>query len=194
MKKLLLIGLFAILSMGKANAQLVETFLGEIRMFAGNFAPTGWAFCQGQLLPIAQNQALFALLGTTYGGNGTTTFALPDLRGRVPVGFGQGLGLSNKDLGQQFGSETVTLTTAQMPAHSHTVNAVTTEGNQNLPTNSLPANTKTLDKEYSDANANTTMKATMVNPTGGNQPFGVTQPSLGVNFIIALQGIYPSRN
>lgn len=194
MKKFLLIGLFAILSMGKANAQQVETFLGEIRMFAGNFAPTGWAFCQGQLLPIAQNQALFSLLGTTYGGDGRTTFALPDLRGRVPVGFGQGPGLSNRVIGDQFGSELVTLNINQMPSHNHTVNAVTTEGNQNLPTNSLPANTKALDKEYSDANANTTMKATMVNPTGGNQPFGVTQPSLGVNFIIALQGIYPSRN
>ena len=194
MKKLLLIGLFAILSMGKANAQQVETFLGEIRMFAGNFAPTGWAFCQGQLLPIAQNQALFSLLGTTYGGDGRTTFALPDLRGRVPVGFGQGPGLSNRVIGEQFGSELVTLNINQMPSHNHTVNAVTTEGNLNLPTNSLPANTKALDKEYSDANANTTMKATMVNPTGGNQPFGVTQPSLGVNFIIALQGIFPSRN
>ena len=194
MKKFLLIGLFAILSMGKANAQQVETFLGEIRMFAGNFAPTGWAFCQGQLLPIAQNTALFSLLGTTYGGDGRTTFALPDLRGRVPVGFGQGLGLSNRVIGEQFGSELVTLNINQMPSHNHTVNAVTSEGNQNLPTNSLPANTKTLDKEYSDANANTTMKATMVNPTGGSQPFGVSQPSLGVNFIIALQGIYPSRN
>ena len=194
MKKFLLIGLFAILSMGKANAQQVETFLGEIRMFAGNFAPTGWAFCQGQLLPIAQNQALFSLLGTTYGGDGRTTFALPDLRGRVPVGFGQGPGLSNRVIGEKFGSELVTLNINQMPSHNHTVNAVTTEGNQNLPTNSLPANTKALDKEYSDANANTTMKATMVNPTGGSQPFGVSQPSLGVNFIIALQGIYPSRN
>ena len=194
MKKFLLIGLFAILSMGKANAQQVETFLGEIRMFAGNFAPTGWAFCQGQLLPIAQNTALFSLLGTTYGGDGTTSFALPDLRGRVPVGFGQGPGLSNRVIGEKFGSELVTLNINQMPSHNHTVNAVTTEGNQNLPTNSLPANTKTLDKEYSDANANTTMKATMVNPTGGSQPFGVSQPSLGVNFIIALQGIYPSRN
>ena len=194
MKKFLLIGLFAILSMGKANAQQVETFLGEIRMFAGNFAPTGWAFCQGQLLPIAQNQALFSLLGTTYGGDGRTSFALPDLRGRVPVGFGQGPGLSNRVIGEKFGSELVTLNINQMPSHNHTVNAVTTEGNQNLPTNSLPANTKTLDKEYSDANANTTMKATMVNPTGGSQPFGVSQPSLGVNFIIALQGIYPSRN
>ena len=192
MKKFLLIGLFAILSMGKTKAQ--EPILGEIRMFAGNFAPIGWAFCQGQLLPIAQNQALFSLLGTTYGGDGRTSFALPDLRGRVPVGFGQGPGLSNRVIGDQFGSELVTLNINQMPSHYHTVNAVTTEGNQNLPTNSLPANTKTLDKEYSDANANTTMKATMVNPTGGNQPFGVSQPSLGVNFIIALQGIYPSRN
>ena len=192
MKKLLLIGLFAILSFGKTKAQ--DSFIGEIRMFAGNFAPYGWAFCQGQLLPIAQNQALFSLLGTTYGGDGRTTFALPDLRGRVPVGFGQGPGLSNRVIGDQFGSELVTLNINQMPSHNHTVNAVTTEGNQNLPTNSLPANTKALDKEYSDANANTTMKATMVNPTGGNQPFGVSQPSLGVNFIIALQGIYPSRN
>ena len=192
MKKFLLIGLFAILSMGKTKAQ--DFIIGEIRMFAGNFAPYGWAFCQGQILPIAQNTALFSLLGTTYGGNGTTTFALPDLRGRVPVGFGQGPGLSNRVIGEQFGSELVTLNINQMPSHNHTVNAVTTEGNQNLPTNSLPANTKALDKEYSDANANTTMKATMVNPTGGNQPFGVTQPSLGVNFIIALQGIYPSRN
>ena len=192
MKKFLLIGLFAILSMGKTKAQ--EPILGEIRMFAGNFAPIGWAFCQGQLLPIAQNQALFSLLGTTYGGDGRTSFALPDLRGRVPVGFGQGPGLSNRVIGEKFGSELVTLNINQMPSHNHTVNAVTTEGNQNLPTNSLPANTKALDKEYSDANANTTMKATMVNPTGGNQPFGVSQPSLGVNFIIALQGVFPSRN
>lgn len=192
MKKFLLIGLFAILSFGKTKAQ--EPILGEIKMFAGNFAPTGWAFCQGQLLPIAQNQALFALLGTTYGGDGRTTFALPDLRGRVPVGFGQGPGLSYKDLGQQFGTETVTLTTAQMPAHSHTVNAVTSEGNQNLPTNSLPANTKALDKEYSDAASNTTMKSGMIGITGSSQPVNISQPSLGVNFIIALQGIFPSRN
>ena len=192
MKKLLLIGLFAILSFGKTKAQ--DSIIGEIRMFAGNFAPTGWAFCQGQLLPIAQNQALFSLLGTTYGGDGTTTFALPDLRGRAPVGFGQGPGLSYKDLGQQFGTETVTLTTAQMPAHSHTVNAVTSEGNQNLPTNSLPANTKALDKEYSDAASNTTMKSGMIGITGSSQPVNISQPSLGVNFTIALQGIYPSRN
>ena len=191
MKKFLLIGLFAILSFGKTKAQ--EPIIGEIRMFAGNFAPYGWAFCQGQILPIAQNTALFSLLGTTYGGDGRTTFALPDLRGRVPVGFGQGPGLSNRVIGEQFGSELVTLNINQMPSHNHTVNAVTTEGNQNLPTNSLPANTKTLDKEYSDANANTTMKATMVNYSGGNQPFSVMQPSLGMNYIICIYGIYPSR-
>src|SRR6478672_10112699 len=97
-----------------------EPFLAEIIMFAGNFAPRGWAFCQGQILSIAQNTALFSLLGTTYGGNGQTTFALPDLRGRVPVGTGQGPGLSNYDLGQVSGSESVTLTVSQMPAHNHT--------------------------------------------------------------------------
>ena len=191
MKKFLLIGLFAILSFGKTKAQ--EPIIGEIRMFAGNFAPKGWAFCQGQILPIAQNTALFSLLGTTYGGNGTTTFALPDLRGRVPVGFGQGPGLSNRVIGEQFGSELVTLNINQMPSHYHTVNAVTTEGNQNLPTNSLPANTKTLDKEYSTVAPNTTMNPTMIGVSGGSQPFGVMQPSLGMNYIICVNGIYPSR-
>ena len=180
-----------ILSFGKAKAQ--EGFIGEIRMFAGNFAPKDWAFCQGQLLSISQNTALFSILGTTYGGDGRSTFALPNLSGRVPVGVGQGAGLTNRQLGEMSGTETVTLTTAQMPAHNHTINAVTSEGNQNLPTNNLPANTKTLDKEYSDANANTTMKATMVNSTGGNQPFSIMQPSLGMNYIICVNGIYPSR-
>lgn len=192
MKKILLIGLFAVLSMGKTYAQ--EAFIGEIKMFAGNFEPRGWAFCDGRLLSIAQNSALFSILGTTYGGNGQTTFALPDLRGRTPVGFGEGPGLSPKYLGEQFGSEAVTLTISQMPAHSHTVNAVTSEGNSNLPTNSLPANTKTLDKEYSTEQPNTTMKTGMIGVTGSNQPVNVTQPSLGMNYIICLEGIYPSRN
>ena len=180
-----------ILSFGKAKAQ--EGFIGEIRMFAGNFAPKDWAFCQGQLLSISQNTALFSILGTTYGGDGRVTFALPNLSGRVPVGVGQGAGLTNRQLGEMSGTETVTLTTAQMPAHSHTVNAVTADGNQNLPTNNLPANTKTLDKEYSDANANTTMNPTMIGVSGGSQPFGVMQPSLGMNYIICVNGIYPSR-
>ena len=191
MKKFLLIGLFAILSFGKTKAQ--EPIIGEIRMFAGNYAPQGWAFCQGQLLSISQNTALFSILGTTYGGDGRVTFALPNLSGRVPVGVGQGAGLTNRQLGEMSGTETVTLTTAQMPAHSHTVNAVTADGNQNLPTNSFPANTKTLDKEYSTVAPNTTMNPTMIGVSGGSQPFGVMQPSLGMNYIICVNGIYPSR-
>ena len=191
MKKLFFLGLLMILSFGKAKAQ--EGFIGEIRMFAGNFAPKDWAFCQGQLLSISQNTALFSILGTTYGGDGRVTFALPNLSGRVPVGVGQGAGLTNRQLGEMSGTETVTLTTAQMPAHSHTVNAVTADGNQNLPTNSFPANTKTLDKEYSTVAPNTTMNPAMIGVTGGSQPVGVMQPSLGVNYIIALYGIYPSR-
>ena len=191
MKKLFFLGLFMILSFGKAKAQ--EGFIGEIRMFAGNFAPKDWAFCQGQLLSISQNTALFSILGTTYGGDGRVTFALPNLSGRVPVGVGQGAGLTNRQLGEMSGTETVTLTTAQMPAHSHTVNAVTADGNQNLPTNSFPANTKTLDKEYSTVAPNTTMNPTMIGVSGGSQPFGVMQPSLGMNYIICVNGIYPSR-
>ena len=191
MKKLFFLGLFMILSFGKAKAQ--EGFIGEIRMFAGNYAPQGWAFCQGQLLSISQNTALFSILGTTYGGDGRVTFALPNLSGRVPVGVGQGAGLTNRQLGEVSGTETVTLTTAQMPAHSHTVNAVTADGNQNLPTNSFPANTKTLDKEYSTVAPNTTMNPTMIGVSGGSQPFSIMQPSLGMNYIICVNGIYPSR-
>ncbi len=191
MKKLIFLGLFMVLSFGKTKAQ--DGLMGEIKMFAGDFAPRNWAFCNGQLLSISQNSALFSILGTTYGGDGVSTFALPDLRGRVPVGAGLGTVLATRQLGEKIGAETETLTTAQMPMHTHTVNAVTSEGNQNLPANNLPANTKTLDKEYSDANANTTMKATMVNYSGGNQPFSVMQPSLGMNYIICIYGIYPSR-
>lgn len=192
MKKLLLVGFFTILSMGKAYAQ--EAFIGEIRMFAGNFEPRGWAFCDGRILSIAQNTALFSILGTTYGGDGRTTFALPDFRSRVAVGVGQGPGLSQVILGEKAGAETVTLNVNQMPSHSHTVNAVSSEGNQNSPTGNLPADTKTLDKEYSNANANTTMKVSMINPAGGNQPFSVLQPFTGMNYIICLEGYYPSRN
>ncbi|MBB5333221.1 phage tail protein [Chryseobacterium koreense] len=175
------------------KAQATEPFIGQIAFVAFNFAPVGWAECNGQIMSIAQNTALFSLLGTTYGGNGTTTFALPDMRGRVLVHNGQGPGLSNYIQGQVGGVESVTLTQNEMPAHSHTVNAVTSEGNQNVPTNALPANTKLLDKEYSDATANTTMKATMVNPAGAGQPHTNIQPYLALKCIIALQGVYPSH-
>ncbi|WP_223606700.1 phage tail protein [Chryseobacterium sp. OSA05B] len=173
----------------------MDPYLGQIIFVPYNRTPNGWADCNGQLLPIAQNQALFSLLGTTFGGNGTTNFALPDMRGRVPISYGMGPGSSNNYVvGETGGSESVTLTQQQMPMHSHTVNAVTAEGNQNTPTGNLPADTKLLDKEYSDANANTTMKATMVNPTGGNQPHENRSPFLTLRCIIATQGVYPSFN
>ncbi|MFP8892976.1 MULTISPECIES: phage tail protein [Chryseobacterium] len=177
------------------KAQASEPFLGQIAFVPYNFAPKYWAECNGQLLPIAQNQALFSLLGTTYGGNGVTTFALPDMRGRVLVHNGQAPGGPTMyTMGETGGTESVTLLVTQMPAHNHTVNAVTTEGNQNSPTNNLPADTKTLDKEYSDAAANTTMKNTMVGSTGGSQPHENRPPFITLKCIIALAGVYPSQN
>lgn len=186
--------LLSIASTSILKAQASEPFLGQIAFVPYNFVPQNWAACNGQILPIAQYQALFSLLGTTYGGNGTTTFALPDMRGRVLVHEGQAPGgPTNYTMGQTGGTESVTLLVTQMPAHSHTVNAVTAEGNQNSPTNALPADTKVLDKEYSDANANTTMKATMVNQTGGSQPHENRPPFVTLKCIIALYGVYPSH-
>ncbi len=171
-----------------------DPFIGEIRMFAGNFAPRGWALCDGQLLPITQNTALFSILGTTYGGDGRETFALPDLRGRVPMHAGSSPGLSPRNLGQKGGTETNTLTIAQLPPHRHSVSAVAEDGNQSVATDNLPAGTKVLDKEYSDAAPNTKMSDFMINATGGGQPVNNIQPYQTVNFIIALHGVYPSRN
>ncbi|PWN58869.1 phage tail protein [Chryseobacterium viscerum] len=177
------------------KAQASEPFLGQIAFVPYNFVPKNWASCDGQLLSIAQNTALFSLLGTTYGGNGTTTFALPDMRGRVLVHNGQAPGgPTTYTMGQTGGAESVTLLVTQIPAHSHTVNAVTAEGNQNSPTNSLPADTKLLDKEYSDATANTTMKSTMVNNTGGNQAHENRPPFITLKCIISLVGVFPSQN
>lgn len=170
-----------------------EPFIAQIMMFGGNFAPRGWALCNGQLLPIAQNTALFSLLGTTFGGNGQTTFALPDLRGRVPIHPGQGPGLSSYDLGQQSGVENTTLTVNQMPAHSHTatLRASTQPANDTLPTGNYLAD----GGAYQTA-TNTTMNANAVTGgiAGGSQPFSILQPYTCVNFIIALEGIFPSRN
>ncbi|OEK09718.1 phage tail protein [Flavivirga aquatica] len=163
-------------------------------MFGGNFAPRGWAFCDGQLLPISQYSALFSLLGTTYGGDGRTTFALPDLRGRVAIHPGNGPGLSSYRQGQKGGAETNTLTVNQMPSHRHSVNAVMEDGNESVPTNNVPAGTKVLDKEYSSDTPNTTMKSSIIGNTGGGQPINNIQPYGTVNYIIALQGIFPSRS
>lgn len=192
MKKYISILILILCSNFKLYSQ--EQYLGEIRMFAGNLPPRGWALCNGQLLPINQNQALFSLLGTTYGGNGQSNFALPDFRGKVPVHFGQGPGLSDYSLGQTGGSETATISISQMPAHNHQVTAVTVEGNQNSPAGNLPANTKNLDQEYSTSAADTTMNAAMIGYTGGGQAFSIKAPTNTVTFIIAISGIYPPRN
>jgi microcystin-dependent protein len=174
---------------------MASPFLGEIRMFGGNFAPRGWAFCNGQIMPISQNTALFSLLGTTYGGNGTSTFALPNLQSRVPVHWGTGAGLSFYVIGQQAGQENVTLLQSQMPAHTHLLNAVTSGGNQASPTGNLPAVESTgTSLNYSSDPANTTMNPAAVANAGQSLPVPVVQPYLAVSFIIALAGIFPSRN
>jgi microcystin-dependent protein len=175
---------------------MANQFLGEIRMFAGNFAISGWAMCNGQILPITQNTALFSLLGTTYGGDGKTTFALPDLRSRVPIHMGTGVGLSSYVEGQTGGAESVILASNQIPAHTHSVNAATTGGNQASPANGFPAveSTGTSLNYSSAASSNITMNASMIAANSGGQPHENRQPFLAVNFIIALQGIFPSRN
>ncbi|MGH8558230.1 MAG: phage tail protein [Methylococcales bacterium] len=166
-------------------------------MFGGNFAPRGWALCNGQIMSIAQNTALFSLLGTTYGGDGQTTFALPDLRGRVPINPGQGPGLSNYILGEASGTESVTLTVSEMPAHNHLLAANSALGSLPSPIGNFPAGVDDGSggafNGYS-ATANGTMAPTAASVVGGNQPHPNMQPFLCVNFIIALEGIFPSRN
>ncbi len=174
---------------------MATPFIGQITIFAGNFAPRNWAFCNGQLLFIAQNTALFSILGTTYGGNGTTNFALPDLRGRVPIHFGQGPGLSNYVEGQLGGEESHTLTQNEMPAHNHQANSVAGGGNQASPAGGLPAIESTgTSLDYSSGVANAAMGNSMISTAGGSQPHNNMQPYLAVNYIIALNGIFPSRN
>ncbi len=174
-----------------------NNYLGEIKMFAGNFAPVGWAFCDGSLLQISQNTALFSLLGTTYGGNGTTTFALPDLRGRFPMNAGSGTNLTPRSLGQVGGQETETLTVAQMPVHTHTtvVQVDSTVSTTDRPQNALPARNASATPSYGKTgNATLASSAVVVSPAGGGQPHPIMPPFQCVNFIIALSGIYPSQN
>jgi microcystin-dependent protein len=175
---------------------MAEPFIAEIKMFGGNFAPRGYALCSGQLLSIAQNTALFSLLGTTYGGDGQTTFGLPDMRGRVPIGQGQGPGLSSRVMGELAGSETVTLISSEMPAHTHThsAGAVTGPGTQAGPAGARMAESTARDNVYSTAAADTAMAPDTIGISGGSQPHNNMQPYLCVNFIIALEGIFPSRN
>ena len=212
----------------KVSACSIDPMLGSMCVFAGNFAPRGFALAQGQLLPISQNTALFSLLGTTYGGNGQTTFALPDTRGRALIGAGQGPGLSFMSLAQTGGQETTTLTLNHMPQHSHSASTsvqllnmdssastavlkgLAATSNSNTPTGKVLANSPGRDNIYSDGAPNVELNpesielninldmlfdsTTTVGLAGGSQPFSVRDPYLAINWIIALQGVFPSRN
>jgi len=177
----------------------MEGTIGEIRMFAGNFAPKYWAFCFGQILGIAQNTALFSILGTTYGGNGQTTFALPDLRGRVPVNTGQGPGLPQVSLGEVGGNPTNALLVSNLPAHTHAMTAsadgptLNTASGNSLASQSR-ANGGTMPNVYAAGATSPVAMASQTSASGGNQPFNIMQPYLGINYIICLSGIFPSRN
>ncbi len=179
-----------------APAAASEPFIGEIRMFAGNFAPRGWAFCDGQLLAVSQNDALFSLLGTIYGGDGRTTFGLPDMRGRMVMHAGTGPGLSTRRLGEKGGAEQVTLTAANVAGHTHAavVHASSTSGNTDLPTGAVWA-MKSRDMFYSTETPAAEMGSTAVtiNATGGGAAFNNVPPFTVVHYIIALFGVYPSR-
>tara|TARA_R110001583_G_scaffold157944_2_gene309866 strand:- start:1057 stop:1575 length:519 start_codon:yes stop_codon:yes gene_type:complete len=172
----------------------MDPFLAEIIMFAGNFAPRGWAFCDGQILPINTNQSLYSLLGTTYGGDGETTFALPDLRGRAPIGVGTGPGLTNRPLGQKNGAETETLVTSQIPAHTHTGKISVNSGNggeSNPSEQYIASHAGAFGEEPTGSNS---LNGVITNSTGGGQSHNNMQPFGCINYIIALQGTFPSRN
>ncbi|KZK84504.1 Phage Tail Collar Domain protein [Pseudovibrio sp. Ad13] len=168
-----------------------EPFVGEIKMFAGNFAPRGWAFCDGQLLAVSQNDALFSLFGTIYGGDGRITFGLPDLRGRLPMHAGQGSGLSNRRLGTKFGSENVTLMRGQIPTHSHSFHASNAEATSPSPQSRLLG--KQMFNVFNTSATNTNMGPSSIGMTGGTGSHTNLMPALCINFIVALVGIYPSR-
>jgi microcystin-dependent protein len=169
-------------------------YLGQITLVAFNFAPQGWALCNGQLLQISQNDALFALIGTTYGGDGQTTFALPDLRSRIPIHQGQGNGTSNYVLGQPSGTEQVSLTAAQLPSHGHTAQCVSTSSNSQSPVGAIWGQA-TNDKPYQSAEVGTaSMAAGAIGPAGGNQPHPNLMPYQALNYVIALAGIFPSQS
>lgn len=171
-----------------------DPYIGEVRWFAGNFAPRGWAFCDGQTLLISQNSALFSLLGTTYGGDGRTTFNLPDMRGRAMMHTGQGPGLSSRPIGGKSGVEDVTLVGSQLPPHNHQLKANTTGANSVLPDDRVLSSAGRL-RIYSDASSNLSdMGASSIDPAGGSQGHNNVPPYVTANCIIALQGIFPSRN
>lgn len=171
-----------------------EPFIGEIRMFAGTFAPRGWAFCDGQLLAVSQNDALFSLLGTIYGGDGRTTFGLPDMRGRIPVHAGAGPGLSQRRLGAKDGSEQVSITVNQIPSHSHLSqeHATSHKADSSDPAGNIPARSVAI-TPYASAVPNGNMASSAISHAGETRPHTNLMPFLCIHFIIALVGIYPSR-
>jgi microcystin-dependent protein len=180
-----------------------DPFIGEVVMFGGNFAPRGWAFCSGQLLSISTNTALFSILGTTYGGDGRTTFGLPDLRGRASIHPGNGPGLTTRSLGQKFGAEHVTLNESELPAHNHAAtgqakcsdaNGTTDKATGNIWSEDLGVSSATYSSNAADALMAADSVDVTVNNTGGGQGHDNVQPCLGVNYIIALTGVFPSRN
>ncbi|MEP6262888.1 MAG: tail fiber protein [Gillisia sp.] len=180
----------------------MEPFIGEIILFGGNFAPKGWAFCNGQILPISQNTALFSIIGTMYGGDGSTTFGLPDLRGRAPIHAGNGPGLSPVHIGEKGGIENVTLTVSHMPAHTHGLNVSNTEGTTSTPVGNYPAVSQYQADRSSPVvpvnsygnSPNEKMAPSTVDVQGGNMAFNIRNPYLAVNYIIALNGVYPTRD
>lgn len=180
-----------------------DPYLGTVTIFAGNFAPMSWKLCQGQLLSIAEYTALFSLLGTTYGGDGQTTFGLPDLRGRTAIHQGQGAGLSNYTLGEMGGTENTTMVSSQLPAHNHISMSITGNppgvsgtGNLSDPTNAVPANGGvSIYGTSGDGSGMGVSNGTAQTPiAGGSQPFNIISPILAMNYVIAVEGIYPSRN
>jgi microcystin-dependent protein len=182
----------------------MEVFIGTILPFGFNYAPTGWQMCNGQLLPISQYQAVFALIGTYYGGNGTSNFALPNLQGRLPMHMGNGLGLSSRTLGEMAGTETATLLTSNLPQHNHALNATTAAAASAAPStpNNVLAAANGADNQgnpvtvqiYGPAPVNAVLNPTSIGMTGGSQPFEIMPPFLVLNFCFAMTGIYPARN
>jgi len=187
-----LVGILAFSQLVRAQAS--DPFLGQLMLFAGNFCPRGWATADGQLLPISQNTALFSILGTTYGGNGQTTFALPDLSGRAPIHSGQGPGLSNIDEGSSGGAESFTLGISQLPSHNHTLIASNNIADKFLPQGNLLASKDRIASYTSPGNNQVQMDNAAIGNTGGNQPVEFRSPYLGMMWCIAVQGVFPSRN
>ena len=172
---------------------MADPFVAEIRIFPFNFAPKGWAWCDGQLMPLSQNTALFSLLGTTYGGDGKSNFALPDMQGNAPMHPGQGPGLSLHDLGETGGTETVTLLESEIPTHSHALNASKADAVERVPTGQMPAKGVGGIVQYATPGALTQLAPNALTPAGGDQPHNNMMPYLTLNFNIALQGVFPPR-